>query len=286
MRNTKICSGLAPAIGLIVLSISVSMAVSIPEAQAAGGRKTAVEETSKAPVQKKEVPRSERWRLFREHLEGLGKSDLLPEEEPDAKTPASDAILGILFRISPDIAAAHDFLTREPADVESARKRLQNLGETKDPYIADYAKLLKARCDLLEKNYKESLRSFEEILYSSRNLAVVEARKGIAESLRGLGETSLELLELRFLLAELPVEGTADRTWAEERVAEIRRDHSGPLHDSGERMDDISTRLAKADPPKKLVGDQEKVEVILEKIAKLLEEICPKCGRKLCDCPG
>jgi hypothetical protein len=275
MKIINLLTGLAAGIGLIAMAGA--------GARAAGDGKHAVHETK---ASSKYVSPAERWSLFRGHMEELGKGDLLPEEDPEGKPPASDAILGIIFRISPDIAAADDLLGREPPDVEGARKRLEKLKGEEDPYISDYAKLLNARCDLLEKKFRESARRFEEVIESSRNLAIVKARRGLAGSYRGLDETSMEILELRFLLADLPLEKTADRSWAESRLAEIRRDHDGPLHDSGDKMEKASTRLARADPPEKVSGDQEKVEDILDKIARLLEEVCPICQRRYCECPG
>jgi len=194
-------------------------------------------------------------------------------------------MIGILFRLSPDIAAAHDLLTSEPPDVAGARERLKRLEGTKDPYLKDYATLLAARADLLEKKYPEAARGFESVLGSSRNLAAPTARRGLAESYRGQGETTLEILELRFLIGDLPPDRSADRDWAESRLAEIRRDHSGPLEDSAKRIQAVSARLASvgkgADgaglPP---VAEQKKVEDILLKVAKLLDDEAKRC--KLC----
>src|SRR5260221_8109168 len=68
-----------------------------------------------------DATRLERWKLFQEHIEKMGKKDLLPEEEAGAKPPTSDAIIGVLFRISPEIAAAHDLLDHETPDAAGAR---------------------------------------------------------------------------------------------------------------------------------------------------------------------
>jgi hypothetical protein len=240
----------------------------------------------KAPLAPAEAARAaERWKAFKEHMEGLGRKDLLPEETPGAKAPSNDAMIGILFRLSSDIAAAHDMLTSEPPDVAGARARLKRLEGTKDPYLSDYATLLAARADLLEKKYPEASRGFDSVIGSSRNLATPMARRGLAESYRGMGETTLEILELRFLIGDLPPDRSADRDWAETRLAEIRRDHSGPLEDSAKRMQALSTRLASVgksgeDAQPAPVGEQKKVEDILLKIAKLLDDESGRC--KLC----
>ena len=227
-----------------------------------------------------QATRLERWKLFREHLEKMGKKDLLPEEEAGAKPPATDAIIGILFRMSPEIASAHDLLEQESPDVAGARARLAKLDGTQDPYLADYQKLLVARCDLLEKKYAAAVRGFEAVVDSNRNLAAPAAHRGLAESYRGLDETTLEVLEIQFLMVGLPPGAGADRSWAEARLAEIRRDHPGPLQDSRLRMGALSERLAKADSPEGVSPEQAKVEDILTKVAKLLEaesKRCPIC---------
>src|SRR5262249_12837144 len=142
-----------------------------------------------------------------------------------------------------------------------------------------------ARCDLLERKYPEAARGFEGVIHSSKNLASPAARRGLAESYRGQGETALETLELRFLQLDLPPEATADREWAEGRLAEIRRDHSGPLHDSTQRIDDLAGRLEKTEAPTTVAGGQAKVEEILVKTAKLIEDqarACPHCSSKAC----
>ncbi len=232
-----------------------------------------------------DATRFDRWKSFREHVEKMGKKDLLPEEEAGATPPSTDAVLGVLFRISPEIAAAHDLLERESPDVAGARARLAKLEGNQDPYISDYLKLLTARCDLLEDHHAAAVRGFEAVLGSNRNLAAPAAHRGLAECYRGLEETTLEVLELRFLIADLPPEGSADRSWAEARLAEIRRDHPGPLQDSRKRMGALSERLAKADPPEGVSPDQAKVEDILLKVAKLLEDEakrCPLCSSKEC----
>jgi hypothetical protein len=232
-----------------------------------------------------EATRLERWKLFREHIEKMGKKDLLPEEEAGAKAPTTDAIIGILFRISPEIAAAHDLLDQESPDVAGARARLAKLDGSQDPYIADYQKLLGARCDLLEKNYAVSVRGFEGILNSNRNLAGPAAHRGLAECYRGLDETTMEVLELRFMIAGLPPGSSADRSFADARLAEIRLDHPGPLQDSRKRMGALSERLAKADSLEGVAPEQAKVEDILIKVAKLLEaeaKRCPLCMSMEC----
>jgi hypothetical protein len=177
-------------------------------------------------------------------------------------------------------------LTSEPPDVPGARARLWRLDGTRDPYLSDYATLLSARADLLEKKYPEAARGYETVLASSRNLATPAARRGLAESYRGMDETTLEILELRFLIGSLPPDRSADRDWAESRLAEIRRDHSGPLEDSAKRMQHLSTRLASAGgkegdaPQSPVTGEQKKVEDILLKVAKLLDDEAQRC--KLC----
>ena len=232
-----------------------------------------------------EVTRLERWKAFREHIEKLGKKEMLPEESPDGRPPSSNAIQGVLFRLSPELAAADDLLGKDVPDVAAARARLSKLAGSGDPYIGDAAKLLCARCDLAEKKHAEAAAGFEAILRSSRNLAAAEAHKGLALCYRGLGETTLEVLELRFVIGELPPEGSSDRAWAEGRLAEIRRDHPGPMKDSEKRMKDISGRLADAGEAPAAAGGQAKVEEILVKVAKLLEDEakrCPNCGSKEC----
>jgi len=230
---------------------------------------------AKPPASGAAVRPAERWKQFREHLEKAGRKDLLPEDTAkSAAVPTGDAIQGILFRMSPDLAAAHDLLDAEPPDVAGARARLKRLEGTGDPYVADYAALFGARCDLAEKRYREAARNFEKVLASSRNLASAAAHRGLAECYRGLNEVTLEVLELRFLLTDLPADRAADRDWAETRLAEIRRDHPGPLADSAKRMRDASTRLATAGAGEngETAGEVKKIEEILEKVAKLLEE--------------
>lgn len=227
----------------------------------------------------------DRWSGFREHIEKLGKKDLLPEEAPNAPPPSADAIIGILFRLSPDLAAADEHLDALPPDADKARARLEKLKETKDPYLADYARLLTARCDLLKKDYRAAAEGFESVLVSKHNLAGAQTRRALAECYRGKGETTLEILELRFLMAGLAPEAAEDRGWAESRLAEIRRDHQGPLHDSAKRMEDISGKLTADGGVEAAPGEQKKVEEILIKVAKLLEEEatrCPNCLSTAC----
>jgi len=244
-------------------------------------------DTPIAPAE--EARAAERWKAFREHMEKAGRKDLLPEEPEAAKAPSADAIIGILFRMSSEIAAAHDMLDSEPQDVAGARKRLAKLESNKDPYIGEYATLLRARCDLAEKKHPEAIRGFETVAGSSRNLATPAARRGLAECYRGQGEKTLEVLELRFLIASLPPDRTADRTWAESRLAEIRRDHPGPMQDSVKRMQELSTRLTALSPLTPPEGtnvntsegapvDQKKVEEILLKVAKILEDEAKRCS--------
>jgi hypothetical protein len=246
-----------------------------------GGTEAGIKDAKSPPAAPPgQATRLERWKLFREHIEKMGKKDLLPEEEAGAKPPATDAIIGILFRISPEIAAAHDLLEQESPDVAGARARLAKLEATQDPYLADYRKLLAARCDLLEKKYAAAVPGFEAVIDSNRNLAGTAAHRGLAECYRGQDETTMEVLELQFMMVGLPPGGGADRSWAEARLAEIRRDHPGPLQDSRLRMGALSERLAKADSPEGVSPDQAKVEDILTKVAKLLEaesKRCPIC---------
>lgn len=250
-----------------------------------------------------EVTRSERWKAFKAHIEKLGKKELLPEEAPGSRPPATDGMLGVLFRMHPDLAAVDDFITREPPDVDRARARLEKISGTEDPFLADYARLYGARCDLLEKKYPEAIAGFEAVVESSRNLAGAVAHKGLADCHRAQGETTLEVLELRFALLRMYAEDAADRAQAEARLAEIRKEHQGPLADSEKRMGDLSKTLSgsagdareTAEDQKKVEEtliktaklleaasrDQSKVEEILLKTAKLIEEharFCPECG--------
>jgi intein/homing endonuclease len=257
----------------------------------------------KAPKPAEEVTRSERWKAFKAHVEKLGKKELLPEEAPGSKPPATDGMQGVLFRMYPDLAAIDDFLSREPPDTTRARARLEKISGTEDPFLADYARLYRARCDLVEKKYPESIAGFEAVVESSRNLAGAVAHKGLADCHRAQGETTLEVLELRFALLQMYVEDAAERAQVEARLAEIRKDHKGPLADSEKRMGDLSKSLGgskedaeeSAKEQKKVEEtliktaklleavskDQSKVEEILIKTAKLLEEqarLCPECG--------
>jgi hypothetical protein len=227
---------------------------------------------ARPPATPENLRAAARWKQFREHMESLGKKDLLPEEQEGSKPPSEDAILGTLFKLSPDLAAAHESLEREPPDLAGARVRLSKLEGTEDPYLADYRTLLRARADLAGKDFPAAQKGFEAVLHSTRNLATPAARRGLAECYRGTGEVTLEVLELRFLLLALPSGRSADRSWAEERLAEIRRDHPGPLEDSAKRMQELSTRLGSAEAGEGAAKDEKKVEEILEKVAQLLEE--------------
>jgi len=258
---------------------------------------------AKAPKPAEEVTRSERWKAFKAHIEKLGKKELLPEEAPGSKPPATDGMQGVLFRLYPDLAAIDDYLSREPPDVAKARARLEKISGTEDPFLADYARLYRARCDLVEKKYPEAIAGFDAVVESSRNLAGAVAHKGLADCHRAEGETTLEVLELRFALLQMYVEDAAERAQVEARLAEVRKDHKGPLADSEKRMGDVSKSLSgsteetqeSAKDQKKVEEtliktaklleavskDQSKVEEILIKTAKLLEEqarMCPECG--------
>src|SRR5262245_50526483 len=101
---------------LLAAVVIATLAIGGPLSAAQVAKETGAKETggkeAKAPAPGA-ATRFERWKMFREHLEKLGKKELLPEEEPGAKAPATDAIIGVLFRTSPEIAAAHDLLEQE-----------------------------------------------------------------------------------------------------------------------------------------------------------------------------
>jgi tetratricopeptide (TPR) repeat protein len=256
----------------------------------------------KPPKPAEEVTRSDRWKAFKANVEKLGKKDLLPEEAPESRPPATDGMQGVLLRMYPDLAAIDDFISREPQDIAKARARLEKIAEIEDPFLADYARLYRARCDLAEKKYPEAMAGFEAVVDSSRNLAGAVAHKGLADCYRAQEETTFEVLELRFALLQMYVEDATDRAQVEARLAEIRKDHKGPLADSEKRMGDVSKSLGGSKETEDAAKEQKKVEETLEKTAKLLEIVskdqskvegiliktaklleeqarfCPKCG--------
>ena len=234
-----------------------------------------------APVIEGDTHDRERWEAFKQHIESSGRKELLPEERKDEPVPSRDAIVGILFRLSPDLAAAQEAMEKEPPDTATARARLEKLRDTSDPYVKDYALLFSAQLDLREKKFAEAQKGFEAVVGSGRNLASAPARKGLVECYRGQNETTLELLELRFYMLELGATDTAERGWAAGRLAEIRHDHPGPLSDSAKRMEEIAGKLGDASKAPAVSPDQRKVEEILLKVAKLLEEEAKQNGQSM-----
>jgi hypothetical protein len=229
------------------------------------------------------------WAGFVEHLKAAGREDLLPAGPdgavltPDFKS--GDPLLGVLFRLSPELINLHALFDEEggvaAADrAERARKLIDKVRGHDDPYVREYGEYFAARLALESGEAEEGARGLEKLLQSSRFLPRGEVHRQLALAYRRLGEETLAILELQFYLAGLSREESAHRFWAEEQLKEIRQAHKGPLHDCAERARGISSLISLKQVGEPTQDKQRRVEEILDKVAKLLEDAakrCPSC---------
>ena len=214
----------------------------------------------------------------------------------------SDPIKGILFRLSGDLLDV-DALFEENAGtipddkIREARARVEKLVGSDDPYLEDYGKLYQAHLDLQEEKFEDALAVLRSASLSTRLLPIParEVQHGLVQANRALGDDTMAILELQLLLATLPPEEIAERTWAKEQLEEIRKEHDGPLKVTGESMLSISELLAGEDIGATTQKEQRRVEEVFEKVVKIFEADrcpacgtpkCPDCGQRQCPCPG
>jgi hypothetical protein len=254
------------------------------------------------------------WKAFVEHLKKIGREDLIPREEShedshdgagaeaaDAeKAPVrhdhqgKDPIRGVLFQASKEFVNL-DALFKEAdgkplagADLEKARGLIDKLRAgslarepapgARDPFLGAYADYHAMLLDL-EAGKHEAARAALESLYRSHHfLPKREVHRHLARAYRGIGDDTLAILEIQFFLLEVPEENEADRMWAKEELKKIReKEHEGPLHDSEQSMRSISTLLAGLDVSQGTVAKERRVEEVIYKTAKLLEQAAGKC---------
>jgi hypothetical protein len=240
------------------------------------------------------------WRGFLEHLVETGREDLAPagalealkaedeaakERDEDEPPPpkvdfqATDPIRGVLFRVSKELVNLDALLVEaqgkplEGADRERAAALVEKLRAADDPYVKAYGDLHGARLDLDAGKAEEAAQALEKLVVSHRFLPKREARRLLARAHRARGDDTLALLELQFFLDDLPPGNEADRAWANDELRRIRETkHEGPLHDSGKSMKSISGLIEGLDVSDGTQAKERRVEDILQKVAKLLEQ--------------
>jgi hypothetical protein len=234
------------------------------------------------------------WRSFLDHLRASGRQDLIPEgaepsqepalegEEPAPKPKvdlqATDPIRGVLFRTSNDLVNL-DALFQEAdgkplagKQREKARRLVEAIRASDDPFLKAYGDFHGARLDLEEGKHAEAVKALDGLVKSCWFLPKRDARRHLALAYRGTGDDTLAILELQFLLADLPPENEVDRAWAREELRRIReKDHQGPLHDSESSMRSVSTLIAGLDVGEGTQAKARRVEDVVGKVAKLLE---------------
>ncbi len=254
-----------------------------------------------------ETSPEETWERFVAYLDSNGHEDVAASLKKDGKASLpdlsrGDPIRGVLFRLSKDLINLDALFTGEesPGDAAARSSRIESLVERlKDqpnPYLRDYALYYEARHLLRndgndtdvevgqEKALREAAIALGEIAESPRFLGRQESRRHLAEVYRRLGEDTLAVLELRFYIVGLGPDDGTERAWAEDQLKEIREHHEGPLHDCVDRVQSISLQIARDEVGEETQAEQRQVEAILEKVAKLLEDMagrCPECNKKL-----
>ena len=236
------------------------------------------------------------WESFVEHLRATGRQDLIPPEAQTREEPApegeaplpkpkidlqgTDPIRGILFRMSNDLVnldAIFQEAQGKPLD-EAARQKARKLADrirsSDDPFLRAYGDLHAARLDVEDGKHAEAVKALDGLVKSCYFLPKREARRHLASAYRGTGDDTLAILEIQFLLVDLPPENEVDRAWAREELRRIReKDHEGPLHDSKDNMKSISTLVAGLDVGEGTQGKARRVEDVVDKVAKLLERL-------------
>ena len=258
------------------------------------------------------------WKGFVRHLYATGQEELLPEplRHRDGSAgdgsagdgsralldfDASDPIKGVLFRASGaliDIDAAFSRARGEPLGAEElpqARRWATQLEESTDPYLKPYGMYFGAQLDLQAEDYDAAMARLQLLEASSRFLPRGDVRRLVVACYIGRGQETLAILDLQYYLSTLAPERQSERAWGLGQLEELRKEHPGPLRESGKRMRSISELLAQKRIGEKTRDEQENVELVLEKIVDLLEaprcgscgELkCADCGRKTCDCDG
>ena len=241
------------------------------------------------------------WHGFLEHLVETGRADLAPagslealeaskaeaEKErskddpppPKVDLQATDPIRGVLFRMSKDFVNLDALVTEsqgkplEGADREKAAGLVEKLRGSDDPYLKAYGELHGARLDLEAGKAEESAKALEKLVESHHFLPKREARRLLARAHRARGDETLAILEIQFFLDDLPPGNETDRAWARDELRRIRETkHEGPLHDSGKSMKSISGLIEGLDVGDGTQAKERRVEDILDKVAKLLEQ--------------
>ena len=206
-----------------------------------------------------------------------------------------DPIRGVLFRLSNDLVNLDAlFLDSEKKrlDPEKREKKiaklLGRLKKEKDPYLRDYALYYQA-CQEMERGQDaKATRTLEKLVSSPRFLSGTDARRSLVKAYRRQGEETLAILELQFYLLGLDPHDAQNQLWAESQLEAIRENHDGPMHDVADRARTISTSITlKGLGGGGTLKEQRKVEDILTKVAKLLEEkanACPLCAKNASHC--
>jgi len=241
------------------------------------------------------------WHGFLEHLVETGRSDLAPpgalealeaskaeeKKEPSKDEPpapkvdlqATDPIRGVLFRVSKDLVNLDALVTEsqgkplEGADREKAAALVEKLRGSDDPYLKAYGELHGARLDLDAGKADPAAGALEKLVVSHHFLPKRDARRLLARAHRARGDDTLAILEIQFYLDDLPAGNETDRAWARDELRRIRETkHEGPLHDSGKSMKSISGLIEGLDVGDPTQAKERRVEDILDKVAKLLEQ--------------
>ena len=244
------------------------------------------------------------WHGFLEHLVETGRSDLAPPGElekleaskveaekaekerskdepppPKVDLQATDPIRGVLFRMSKDFVNLDALVTEsqgkplEGADREKAAALVEKLRGSEDPYLKAYGELHGARLDLDAGKADPAAVALEKLVESHHFLPKREARRLLTRAYRARGDDTLAILELQFFLDDLPPGNETDRAWARDELRRIRETkHEGPLHDSGKSMKSISGLIEGLEVGDPTQAKERRVEDILQKVAKLLEQ--------------
>ncbi len=211
-----------------------------------------------------------------DRLGGLAAGLLGPEAFPMPDLARGDPILGILFRQSGELINLHALFDEAGQEGgvrdEKIASLIEKLRPGGDPFLGSYADFYAARHAMEKDDTTTAVEIMERLVKSEYFLPRYKVRRLLASLYRSRGEVTLAILELQFYLKDLSDDHSTERKWAEDQLAEIRKDHDGPLHDIAGRTRDISETMSEPKLDQGVQSEQKDVEVILEKIVLLMEE--------------
>jgi tetratricopeptide (TPR) repeat protein len=189
------------------------------------------------------------------------------------------AITQGLSELYPAFRSALNALGEE--NLVQATSHLQELIESKDPYLAAEANYFLARIHLLEERYEKSLPLLDalEMKYAESSIRGGEALflKGVALGQMLKREEATKTLE-RYL-ENYPNSPERMKIGAWRQLEQLKMIQDGTLSDAQFRMDFSRRRLALEDSSTELQTEQKKIVSILETLIKEAEE-------KECNCKG